>query len=286
MGFKYIDDLSSFELINAIDGDSIEDKIDSSFNDALDKSQGDLLRHLNSITALEYHNPENGESFGLSVLQNSEKKLSLNYFYSNGDTLYYSRLCSRSDYSQHHEVYLNELKRMFPDFVGLDDPIYNHNPKQEGMFISKEQVLGLYSDHAEASKEWFEIEDSGVVDQDMEWLNNPSNFKHQSDYKLHYESPRNTLVILNLEDHDSLDEIESSIREVEFEKRLHWYEMKARPVSIGCQPDGFIEFDDDQGSNGIVAYDRPLTDKELDEFEMSAWQGKKKTYKDVQELDM
>src|SRR5699024_1380773 len=53
-----------------------------------------------------------------------------------------------------------------------------------------------------------------------------------------------------------------------YDDGLYWYEMHQRPVSLGCQPSGFIEFDDDKGKHGIVAYDRKLFDKELKEYEM------------------
>lgn len=50
-----------------------------------------------------------------------------------------------------------------------------------------------------------------------------------------------------------------------------WYEMTKRPVSIGCQPKGFVAVDHTQGRWGIVAYERELTEQELEEFEMSIW---------------
>jgi len=284
LGFKYLDDLSSFELVNAIDGGTVEEKIENAVNRFVGFRGGFTDSYVDSIEIIEYHNSNNEESFGLAILNPSKDRPSIEYFYEDEGILYYSPLCDYAEYLE-KESYLSELKQTFPDFVDLEDPIYNHDPKQDGLFISREQVIELYDNHKVASKEWFEIKDTGVVDQDMEWLNNPSDFKYQSDYKTHYESSRNMLLMLDLENHDSLDQIESSIREVEFKKGLYWYEMKARPVSIGCQPDGFIEFDDDKGRNGIVAYDRPLTDKELDEFEMGAWK-EKKTYKDMQELDL
>ena len=49
------------------------------------------------------------------------------------------------------------------------------------------------------------------------------------------------------------------------------YEMTARPVSIGTQPKGFTWFDESKGNWGIVAYDRELTEKELQEYEMREW---------------
>lgn len=49
---------------------------------------------------------------------------------------------------------------------------------------------------------------------------------------------------------------------------LFWYELKNRPVSIGTQPTGFEEVDHDKGSWGIVAYKEPLTQKDIDEYEL------------------
>jgi len=56
-----------------------------------------------------------------------------------------------------------------------------------------------------------------------------------------------------------------------YDDGLYWYEMCRRPVSLGCQPKGFVEFDDDKGKQGIVAYDRELSYKELSDFEMQEW---------------
>ena len=52
---------------------------------------------------------------------------------------------------------------------------------------------------------------------------------------------------------------------------MYWYEMTARPIGPGCQPKGFVKFDEDKGRWGIVAYDRKLTQNELEEYEMREW---------------
>src|SRR5699024_761105 len=70
---------------------------------------------------------------------------------------------------------------------------------------------------------------------------------------------------------------------------FYWYEMCQCPVSLGSQPKGFVEFDDDKGNHGIVAYDRKLTDKELSDFEMKEWNIKKEKERDKvqrQKLEM
>ncbi|WP_138919728.1 hypothetical protein [Lentibacillus jeotgali] len=74
-----------------------------------------------------------------------------------------------------------------------------------------------------------------------------------------------------------------------YDDGLYWYEMRQRPVSLGCQPKGFVEFDDDKGQYGIVAYDRELTDKELNDFEIKEWnlkQDKEKEKEHIQKLEM
>lgn len=41
---------------------------------------------------------------------------------------------------------------------------------------------------------------------------------------------------------------------VEMDEGVYWYEMMARPIGVGCQPKGFVDFDDDKGHYGVVAY--------------------------------
>jgi len=53
---------------------------------------------------------------------------------------------------------------------------------------------------------------------------------------------------------------------------LYWYEMRLRPLSIGSQPNGFIQIDDTKGRHGIIAYNRPLTQNEINEYDLSLWE--------------
>jgi len=66
----------------------------------------------------------------------------------------------------------------------------------------------------------------------------------------------------------------------EQQKDVHWYEMTARPVSPGCQPKGFVDFDDSKGRHGVVAYDRKLSRDELEAFQMRKFQDKKELSKE------
>lgn len=52
---------------------------------------------------------------------------------------------------------------------------------------------------------------------------------------------------------------------------LYYYGMRLRGFSIGCQPkEGFIERQDDETGkyHDILIYNRPLTDKELADYEL------------------
>lgn len=52
---------------------------------------------------------------------------------------------------------------------------------------------------------------------------------------------------------------------------MYKYGMRRRPFSIGCQPkDGFVEREDDPSGKywDVIIYDRPLTEKELENYEL------------------
>lgn len=52
------------------------------------------------------------------------------------------------------------------------------------------------------------------------------------------------------------------------QSKLFWYEYRLRGLSPGCQPNDFIKVDHSKGRFGIIAYNRPLTQKELNEYEL------------------
>ena len=60
-------------------------------------------------------------------------------------------------------------------------------------------------------------------------------------------------------------------REQESTGKIYWYEMTSRPISPGSQPKGFVDWKEDEGRHGLVAYNRALTEKELNDFEMKEW---------------
>ena len=49
------------------------------------------------------------------------------------------------------------------------------------------------------------------------------------------------------------------------------YYMNERPLGIGCQPKGFVSFDEDDagGRYGSILYDRELTEQEVKDYELT-----------------
>jgi hypothetical protein len=52
------------------------------------------------------------------------------------------------------------------------------------------------------------------------------------------------------------------------ENTIHWYAYRLRGFSPFCQPKGHIEHDSTIGRHGIIAYNRQLTENELEEYEL------------------
>lgn len=58
------------------------------------------------------------------------------------------------------------------------------------------------------------------------------------------------------------------------QKVKYWYEFRLRGLSPGAQPKGFVDADASYGRFGAVAYDRPLTDAEIEGYELNVIKGK------------
>lgn len=50
---------------------------------------------------------------------------------------------------------------------------------------------------------------------------------------------------------------------------MYWYELTSRGISLGCQPDGFIDKDFNYGKYGAVAYDTLLSKKAIISYELN-----------------
>lgn len=54
---------------------------------------------------------------------------------------------------------------------------------------------------------------------------------------------------------------------------LNWYAYRLRGFSPGCQPDGWAELDHGYGRLGAIAYRKPLTAKQRDDYELEKLKG-------------
>ncbi|WP_025731562.1 hypothetical protein [Heyndrickxia ginsengihumi] len=52
------------------------------------------------------------------------------------------------------------------------------------------------------------------------------------------------------------------------DEKKYWYSLKIRGISKGTQPEGYIDIDKSKGKWGSIAYNRPLTEEELDHFDL------------------
>lgn len=82
--------------------------------------------------------------------------------------------------------------------------------------------------------------------------------------------------------HNEMEEDEILIDNVAFEilselgilaevklKNLHWYSYRTRGFSPGCQPNDLVEWDDEYGKFGAIAYKRELSPQELEDYELT-----------------
>ena len=63
-------------------------------------------------------------------------------------------------------------------------------------------------------------------------------------------------------------DVPEEVEEVKEESNLYEYVYRLRGFSLGCQPKGFVSHNDNVGRFGSVTYDRALTKKEMDEYEL------------------
>lgn len=51
--------------------------------------------------------------------------------------------------------------------------------------------------------------------------------------------------------------------------KLYWYAYRLRGFSLGCQPKGFVDYNHAIGKFGAVAYERPLTMYEMENYDLN-----------------
>ncbi|ASK61349.1 hypothetical protein CFK37_03755 [Virgibacillus phasianinus] len=148
-----------------------------------------------------------------------------------------------------------------------------HNPKDTDyrtMPAEEKEFQAEMTAYAVAT--YFDIDTS---DYSLPYLANWTQGKEMVDKNKLLQDVRETAIeFIDVMEPDLVKERENEHTQVSmnnYSDGLYWYEMQHRPVSLGCQPSGFSDFDDDKGKYGIVAYDRGLTDKELNDFELKKW---------------
>lgn len=64
---------------------------------------------------------------------------------------------------------------------------------------------------------------------------------------------------------------EDTTEQTKINNNIYWYSYRLRGFSLGYQPSGHIKHNDSIGRHGIVAYDRPLTEKEINAYELEVY---------------
>ncbi|WP_449354666.1 ArdC-like ssDNA-binding domain-containing protein [Virgibacillus natechei] len=172
-----------------------------------------------------------------------------------------------------------------------------HGPKNDdykAMPAEEKEYQAEMTAYAVAS--YLEIDTS---DYSLPYLANWTQDKEMEDKSKLLEGVRETSIeFIDVMEPDLIKEHNKELgqeQQANYEDGLYWYEMMHRPVSLGCQPTGFVDFIEDKGNHGIVAYERELKEKELSDFDMQKWdidQEKEKqqtnelTNKQEQEMEM
>ncbi|WP_237049354.1 ArdC-like ssDNA-binding domain-containing protein [Lentibacillus amyloliquefaciens] len=147
-----------------------------------------------------------------------------------------------------------------------------HNPKNvnyKTMPAEEKEYQAEMTAYAVAS--YFNIDTS---DYSLPYLANWTQNKEMEDKSKLLEGVRETSIeFIGMIEPDLIKEHNKDLeqQQTNYEDGLYWYEMLHCPVSVGCQPKGFVDFIEEKGNHGIVAYERELSKREISEFEMLEW---------------
>jgi response regulator of citrate/malate metabolism len=64
------------------------------------------------------------------------------------------------------------------------------------------------------------------------------------------------------------ERLQTENRQLKQQQTIYWYVYRLRGFSPFCQPKGHIDHKENIGRHGIIAYDRQLTEHELNEYEL------------------
>jgi len=159
----------------------------------------------------------------------------------------------------------------------LDQREYNYNTLSEVLtasyFVSLLVKKGIHKT-IETYDIYTEIVDDNNNTLFEDYTDNIHYWNNPIDSKLQEENEKLKEQLTELELYKKF--ISEYKAEKEFEKwknksNIYWYELKFRSPSPGCQPRDFIGIDNNKGKWGIVGYNRELTKKELNEYEMKLY---------------
>jgi hypothetical protein len=117
--------------------------------------------------------------------------------------------------------------------------------------------------------ELFKPEDKELVKQHKEAIQQKEvyNSQYQDQLKENDELKKvnERLQMDNKELKQQLNKIKGNNKD----NNIYWYEYRLRGFSPFCQPKGHIEYNPNIGRHGIISYNRPLTQDELNEYELN-----------------
>jgi hypothetical protein len=138
------------------------------------------------------------------------------------------------------------------DIINCNDfflPSDNELTKQRNDAIKQKEIYtNLYNE---------QVSTNDQLKKDTERLHNQVRQQQQEINKLNEQSLHSTKEVLNNTKQDN--------------NKLYWYAYRLRGFSPFCQPKGHVKVDQSIGRHGVIAYDRPLTQYELDEYELTSY---------------
>lgn len=127
--------------------------------------------------------------------------------------------------------------------------------------LSANEMLGDF-DENEGRIDWFYGEFTGVIYWSKgDYLFTVTGELHETD-NIQFHEPFDSNVS------SFVDDTVKFMKNLKPEDYCFWYRYTHRGRSIGCQPKGFVAYDDDYGKFGKVGYAEPLQEKQLADYEL------------------
>jgi len=94
---------------------------------------------------------------------------------------------------------------------------YFEKVAKNGIHVSNDKVEKLYEHHKECFNDILRLREVDAEEYDMQWLSNPDEIEHRSFFEAQYYASRNVLLTLDLENEQSLSDLEKRF-EAEYHK--------------------------------------------------------------------